>query len=50
MRKHCLWYLLTTLEIALYLLISFNLTNPSIIPVKSTGVFREILFPSSMIP
>lgn len=48
MTKHFWWYLLTSLEILLYLLISFNLTSSPIIPVKSTTIFREILLPSSM--
>lgn len=50
MRKHFWWYLLASLEILIYLLISVNLTNPSIIPVKSTLIFREVLLPSSMAP
>ncbi|XWK91201.1 MAG: hypothetical protein U7127_14465 [Phormidium sp.] len=50
MRKHFWWYLLASLEILLYLLISFNVTKPSIIPVKSTAIFREVLLPSSMTP
>jgi hypothetical protein len=42
--------LIASLEILIYLLISFNLTNPSIMPVKSTVFLREVLLPSSMIP
>jgi len=50
MRKHFWWYLLASLEILLYLLISFNVTNPSMMSVKSTVLFKEVLLPSSMIP
>lgn len=47
MRKHFRWYLLASLEILFYLLISFNLTSSPIVPDQSTVLFREILLPST---